>query len=269
MTTLALGHGSLIAALLLYVAATFCFFVHLYRGHAWARKLALALLIGGVAAHGFYIWQDAASGNEVLSNIRSTLSIGAGLIVLIFALLAFWRTNISSLGVFVTPIAIIFLLFSALGRQTTAVSSGMRQALLPAHIAVNVLGLAALTLAAAAAVAYVVQDYVLKEKTAAPFIQRLPALDVLDRLGIRAMMVGFPLLTLGLVSGVMWMTAGKGLALSATQTIAIAAWLIFGTVLVLRASVGWRGRRAALGTLLGFLCALFVLAGYFVRGGGM
>ena len=43
------------------------------------------------------------------------------------------------------------------------------------------------------------------------------------------------------------------------------AWLFFGVVLLARAAAGWRGRRAAIGTTLGFLCALASIAGYLLR----
>jgi ABC-type transport system involved in cytochrome c biogenesis permease subunit len=43
-------------------------------------------------------------------------------------------------------------------------------------------------------------------------------------------------------------------------------WALFAAVLLLRAVAGWRGRRAALGTMLGFLVACAVLFGYVLRG---
>jgi len=43
------------------------------------------------------------------------------------------------------------------------------------------------------------------------------------------------------------------------------SWALIGGVLFLRASAGWRGRRAAVGTILGFGLAMLVLAFYLVR----
>lgn len=82
------------------------------------------------------------------------------------------------------------------------------------------------------------------------------------------MLAGFPLLTLGIISGVV-QTGGFSAASAADgarQAFAIATWVIFAAVLLLRVSAGWRGRRAALGTLLGFACACAVLVGYLARG---
>jgi ABC-type transport system involved in cytochrome c biogenesis permease subunit len=52
---------------------------------------------------------------------------------------------------------------------------------------------------------------------------------------------------------------------SPAQTLGLLTWVVFAAVLVLRIAAGWQGRRAALGTIMGFLCALAVLVGYVVQ----
>ena len=47
--------------------------------------------------------------------------------------------------------------------------------------------------------------------------------------------------------------------------LSLVTWLVFGGVLLLRVAAGWRGRRAAMGTIAGFILALLVLVGYLVR----
>jgi ABC-type uncharacterized transport system permease subunit len=44
------------------------------------------------------------------------------------------------------------------------------------------------------------------------------------------------------------------------------AWVFFGSVLLARAAAGWRGRRAAIGTMLGFLFSMAAIVGYLLRG---
>ena len=46
----------------------------------------------------------------------------------------------------------------------------------------------------------------------------------------------------------------------------VVAWVLFAAVLLLRVAAGWRGRKAAIGTMLGFLCTMAVLIGYVLRG---
>ena len=49
---------------------------------------------------------------------------------------------------------------------------------------------------------------------------------------------------------------------------ALIAWVLFAAVLLLRLAAGWRGRRAAIGTIVGFLCTAAVLVSYMVRAQG-
>jgi ABC-type uncharacterized transport system permease subunit len=144
----------------------------------------------------------------------------------------------------------------------------VRSFLLPLHIAFNVLGIVAFALAFAAAVGYVIQERMLRRKKLGGVAQRLPALDVLDSLGLRLVLIGFPLLTLGIVTGTIWAVRIDTPFITTAQGFALLAWLVFATVLVLRVAVGWRGRRAAIGTIMGFFCAMAVLVGYVVRSGG-
>jgi ABC-type transport system involved in cytochrome c biogenesis permease subunit len=93
---------------------------------------------------------------------------------------------------------------------------------------------------------------------------------VLDGFSLRAVSVGFPLLTIGVVTGAFWATrVQQGVLVTSPQAFGLASWVLFAGVLVLRLAAGWRGRRAAIGTIVGFLCAAAVLVGYVVRDGGM
>ena len=74
----------------------------------------------------------------------------------------------------------------------------------------------------------------------------------------------------GVITGTFWAVRldPSAPSIGATQTIGVLAWLLFAVVLLLRVAVGWRGRRAAIGTMLGFVCACAVLVGYWLRGQG-
>ena len=91
---------------------------------------------------------------------------------------------------------------------------------------------------------------------------------MLDTLGLRSVLVGFPLLTVGVVTGTIWAVQlhHGGFGLSAAQGFGLLSWLLFAGVLLLRVAAGWRGRKAAIGTVLGFLSTMVVLVGYMLRG---
>lgn len=178
------------------------------------------------------------------------------------------RFRIDVVGAFVAPFALTFLIasrFVAVGGAD--VSNELGNTVLPLHVAANVLGDGLFTLACASAIAYLIQDRNLKQKKLSGLAKRLPPLDSLDRAEHRFLLAGFPLLTLGILTGTVW--AGQlesGSAAGVARAVfGYATWLLFAAVLVLRTVWGWRGRRAAYGTIVGFACSVVVLMIYLVR----
>jgi ABC-type uncharacterized transport system permease subunit len=178
------------------------------------------------------------------------------------------RFRIDVVGAFVAPLALTFLLASRFVGTGQGDAPRLRSAILPFHVAANLLGVALFTLAFAAAVAYLVKERRLKQKKLEGIFQRLPALDALDRAEHRFLVAGFPLLTIGVLTGTLWareVEAG-GASEIARAAFGYLSWGLFGLVLLLRAAAGWRGRRAAYGTIAGFGFTVLVLVLYLVRG---
>jgi ABC-type uncharacterized transport system permease subunit len=230
----------------------------------------------GTVSHLVFLLAPAISSTDPLSlDIHESLAIGSLLVSLAFLVTTVApstasRSRLSVLGAFITPITLLFFLGAGLHRNVTEVPEGVRSALLPVHVGVNVLGVVAFALAFAFAVAYLVQERQLRQKKVGGILSRLPPLDVLDALGFRFIAIGFPLFTLGVVSGAFWAVRldPDAPALSASQLLGLLAWLMFAAVLGLRVAAGWRGRRAAYGTMAGFLCTCLLLLGYVFRDGG-
>jgi cytochrome c-type biogenesis protein CcsB len=95
------------------------------------------------------------------------------------------------------------------------------------------------------------------------FANRLPALDVLDRLSHRSVMVGFGFLALGIVSGALWAQEAWGgwWRWDPKETWAFMAWLFYGGYLGLRTFADWRGRHAAVLAITGLFLILFTFLG--------
>lgn len=263
--------GVFVATGVLYAAACAFYLVSLTRGTEGTGQRATQLLLGAVVLHGLYVVGDVldASGPP-MQNIHQTLTVLSLGIVVAFLLAGLRKKGIRVLGAFVTPVALFFFLGSGHGRSMGPVPEHVGSVLLPVHIAVNVLGIVAFALAFAAALGYVLQEHQLKQKRLGGIFQRLPPLHVLDSFGFRSVTVGFPLLTLGIVTGAFWAfeVHPDRPAVSASQAFALVAWLLFAGVLLLRVAAGWRGRRAAIGTIMGFLFSMFVLIGYVLRDAG-
>lgn len=133
------------------------------------------------------------------------------------------------------------------------------------HIVLIFIGYAGLVVAMGSGVLYLLAERSLKAKAQSTGRRLQLPLETLDQLAYRSLLVGFPLLTAGLVIGVYWADALFGrISLSdPTVLLALLAWAIYLVLLFARWSGGWRGRRSAYLTLV---CFAVALAGWLANG---
>jgi ABC-type uncharacterized transport system permease subunit len=258
-----------VATVAFYTVACALYLIFLARGSERLGRAAGVTLVGAAVLHIGFLGADwAMEGNLPIGDIHRTLSLASLLIVLAY-LIASTRYRITVLGGFITPVTLLFLFGASLGRSVEHVPQEVRSILLPVHISVNVLGVVAFTLAFATALAYLIQEALLRKKKLGGLFQRLPPLNVLDTLGLKLITIGFPLLTVGIITGGLWAVRvhPDSPAITTTQGFALAAWVVFAGVLLLRVAAGWRGRRAAIGTMVGYAFATAVLVGYIFNSG--
>lgn len=272
--------GTFVAAVLAYAAATALFFLDVVRAPAravvkqpappaTAPRLVTGPRLLGLAALAHAAHVTLASFVAKVCPVHSVhflLSVAALLAVAIF-LPARRRFRVESLGLLVAPLGLAFAMGTfLLGRpEPEPHASPLFIAL---HVLSNLLGVALFLLAGGAAVLYLVQDRRLKHKRT-PMGSSLGALETLDLAVHRFLIAAFPMVTLGIVTGTYW---ARKLEIGSPDDVAraifgYAMWLLIAGVLLLRVAVGWRGRRAAYGTILGLGCALTVLVIYLVRPG--
>lgn len=118
--------------------------------------------------------------------------------------------------------------------------------------------------ASLAALTYLIEDNLLKNKQIGPILNRLPDLSFLDKLNYRSIGLGFPMLTLSIVSGFTWAKNIYGAYWqndSSRQVYSLALWLIYAVILHVRLSAKLRGRKVALLSLFAFGVIILSLFG--------
>jgi len=106
--------------------------------------------------------------------------------------------------------------------------------------------------------------YLLKERSVNKGVPDiLPSLEKLDSLTHWAVVVGFPFMTLVLITGAIWAEEvwGRWWSWDPKETWALITWLVYAGYLHARKTYGWKGRKAALMAVVGFLVVLFTLYG--------
>ena len=249
----------------LYVAASVLFLRFLLRGKGDVGKLGPRLILLGAAFHGAYICQASLVLKVCpVEGIHFPMSV-ASMLMCIAYVVARKRLRVEVAGAFVAPLALTSLMASRFVGHDS--SEGVKSFILPFHVTLNLFGVALFGLAFSAAALYLVQERLVKQKKIDGVSRRLPPLDALDRAEHRFLLAGFPLLTIGIITGTVW---AKRVEAGATSDIlrmvfGYVTWLVIAGVLFLRAAAGWRGRRAAYGTIAGFTFAVLVLVVYLTR----
>ena len=92
-----------------------------------------------------------------------------------------------------------------------------------------------------------------------PRASRLPASAVLDRLAYRTIAFAFPIWTFAVIAGAIWAEEawGRYWAWDPKEVWSFVTWVAFAGYLHARATVGWRGRRAAALAVVGFAALVF------------
>jgi ABC-type transport system involved in cytochrome c biogenesis permease subunit len=135
------------------------------------------------------------------------------------------------------------------------------------HVTLSMLGTVGFAVAFVAGVMYLIQDGLLKSKRFNVLYAKLPALDYLDHLNQQSIVMGFPLLTLGIISGAFSaeIVRGSYVNWNPEQTWAVVTWVFYFVVLVGRLTVGWRAKRAAYLTIIGFAGVILTLIGVLLK----
>lgn len=181
-----------------------------------------------------------------------------------------WRILKSDfLGMTAAPLGLLLLILSyKVDQSQIELPEQLKALFLALHIGPLFASLGLLTLAAGAALLFLHMDRKIKAKTRlSDFDRGLPALGAYDRVNSLAIVVGFPLYTIGVVSGFIWapIAWGRDDAIFGTwdpkEIFSLFQWFLYAAAFYLRVMRGWRGRKAALMILAIFCVALFSFLG--------
>jgi cytochrome c-type biogenesis protein CcsB len=195
-------------------------------------------------------------GTTPFITISESISLGIWVSVLLFVLVQLARPAVRPLGVLVMPVCFALMGWAATlqvdpaGQLAPALQSGW----LWVHIIGATTGFSAVLVAAALGLLYL-----LKERREGGVYERLPTLVALDGLSYRFVAGGFLLYGVMIVSGAFWANQAKGTFWNwdPVEVWSLVSWLIYGIYLHLRVTMGWRGRRLAIYSLVA-LAAMIV-----------
>lgn len=256
-------HAALIIlAIALYLSASGAFSLRLVRqdsAPAAARPAALglglvAILVHAVVLYGQTVVPDGL--NLGFFNAGSLVTwLMAGMI-----LLAATRRPVENLAVVILPISAGALILSAIFGPVAGAEESMPLGL-EAHILSSILAYSVLSIAALQAVVLAYQDHHLHNRHPVGLVRLLPPLRVMEKMLFQMLWLGFGLLSVSLLTGVLFLEDIFAQHLVHKTILSIAAWLVFATLLFGRWRYGWRGRMAIRWTLGGFVALMLAYFG--------
>jgi cytochrome c-type biogenesis protein CcsB len=287
----------MIVAIACYVFGALALLVYFFSREAWLRNLGVPLAIVGCVAQFaqlFVRWE--LTGIWPLLNLYGSLSLFAAMSVAIFLVMA-WRYQAWYAGGFVLALAAIALAYGVTWNEGTmpAVPS-LQSYWAKVHVPIVVSSYAAFLVAFVFSVIYLIKYYAEARVAAmessvelagtgmtmrvsgdtpalstaaqngnplAQWLQTLPSLAQLDVIVYRAVAIGLPLISIGIITGAAWAKEAWGAywQWDPKETAALATWIVYLAYMHLHTRSNWRGLRTNWVSIIGFCVVIFTYLG--------
>lgn len=251
-------------ALFFILLATGGYIVYIIKQQKIIFKWSYRILLAGFIFHSIFLGhQYYALGAMPVLSLKSALSFFSWTIIGVY--LAFQlKFKLMILGSFVAPLAAFLMLISStIPGAEAAVRPIFRSLWITIHVSAIFVGNGIFAMAFIAAIMYLLQEHEIKAKKFGSFFSRLPSLATLDSINYYAVIYGFPFLTIGMITGAIYAqySLGSYWRWDAKEVWSLITWLSYAALLHERLTAGWRGRRAAIMSIICFFILLFTFIG--------
>ncbi len=218
----------------------------LYDRPAW-KHVALPATIAALLFHFVSVAEMLRAAHHFVPVSASEVQAVLGLLLAAAFLLVYAVYRTLTIGVVLLPIVFLLGLLPAFapGRRELAAPL-LRSGWITLHIVLLLAAYAALIVALLSSVLYLLQEKRLKSRSRGGLLSRLPPLQTTDQIGLRALLVGLPCMTGGLLIGSALAASEYGAVYFRDPKVLLsfAMWLVFVAMIAIRRSAGLRGRRA-------------------------
>lgn len=219
---------------------------------SYISLISLLLHTGGILLR----WIEShrlGIGHVPLSNLYESLIFFGWSIMFLYMILE-WRTKIKIFGAFVTPIAFLIMAYASfspsINTRIQPLIPALKSNWLVAHVITCFIGYAAFGISMALSIVYLLNE-------------RSRIANILEELNYQMVVIGFLMLSLGIITGSVWAHYAWGSYWSwdPKETWSLITWLIYAALIHSRMVRGWRGKRIAFLSIIGFSCVIFTYLG--------
>ncbi len=236
-------------------------------------KVATFVLLAGVGVETaaiFLRWYESYQmgiGRAPLTNLYESLVFFALTIAVVYLIME-RKFGIKTAGAFVTPFPFLIMAYASLNpNEIQPLVPALQSNWLISHVVTCFIGYAAFAVSFGVSFLYLFKVRAergpAKSKKGDTLLAYLPESDLLDEVGYKTIAIGFPLLTIGIITGAFWANVAWGTYWSwdPKETWSLIVWLIYAAYLHARITKGWKGKKAALLSIVGFSATLFCYLG--------
>jgi cytochrome c-type biogenesis protein CcsB len=251
-------------ALILNLIASGGFLIYIIRQKEVAFRISYWILFAGFVFHTVFLahrYYDL--GAAPVLDLKSALSFFAWTIICAYLIFQ-KKFNLKVLSSFVAPFAAFLLIISsAMPLIESPVKPVFKSLWLTVHVVSVFMGNGLFAITFLSSIMYLIQEYQIKKKRLGSFFKRLPSLATLDTISYYSLIYGFPCLTIGMITGSIYAQFALGTywQWDPKEVWSSITWLFYAALLHERLVVGWRGRRAAIMSILCFCILLFTFVG--------
>ncbi len=252
---------SFMIALSLYTLATISYFIFFVLRKEKLSNYGSILVKLGFVFHTISIANRTITAARLpLSNqyeFATSFAWGISLFYLFFER----KYKYKLIGTFATPLILILIYYAAV--QTKSINPlmpALQSNWLVVHVITAIFGYGAFAIACAISIMYIFKDNFKNDSFTK---KHMPTIELLDTMSYRAIAIGFITLTLVIVTGAIWAEKawGRYWQWDPKETWSFITWVIYSIYLHVRLNKGWKGKKAAWFSVIGFASILFTYIG--------
>jgi cytochrome c-type biogenesis protein CcsB len=250
----------------IYFLAFMAYLLGMVMNRAFFSRMGTYLSLLGFAAQTIAIilrWVESYKmgiGHAPFSNLYESLIFFTWTLMLLYLILE-WRTKNRTIGTFVTPLAFLAMAYASFSPSISTHIQPLIPALksnwLISHVITCFFGYAAFAMSFGISIMYLLKRLDTSDRGSL-FLKLIPSKAVLDDLNYQMVVIGFLMLTLGIITGSVWAHSAWGSYWSwdPKETWSLITWLVYASVIHTRLVKGWTGKKIAILSIVGFVCVL-------------
>lgn len=250
-----------------YLIAACCYILYVALKRDGIGHLAFALtVIGWIVNTAALAVRTIETGRAPYANLFETMTLLSWMVVAGYIAMELKYKRLRVLGTVIVSLAFLTIGAAAMLPYRYQAIEPLIPALqsnwLILHVITTFIGYAGFAIAFGLGIIYLFKERA-ERSGRSSFFDRFPSSELLDDMNYKFIAIGFPFVTLGIILGAIWANYAWGgyWSWDPKETWSLIVWFIYAGYFHGRLVRGWRGRKTAYFSIIGFIAVIFLYWG--------